>query len=391
MMYQDLIDESYVVNLRREFHRHPELSMQETCTSRRVYEELSNIGMEVERVEPLTVIGILRTGKPGKTIALRADMDALPMQESSQNAYGEEKKVVSEVKGVAHTCGHDAHTAMLLGAAKALWNMKSDLCGTILFCFEQGEENGGGISYLLAALEKYHIDACWALHTRPTIPSGKMAICEGPSSAGLLGFEVEIIGKGCHGAEVMEGIDPIMCGVHIIDALNDIITRRTDPKSPAVLSIGKFCGGTAPNIIPNKAVFAGTMRFFSLENGSVMKNAFYDIVDGVCKAFRCKYQIKELASCAPLINDSQITALASSGISEVIGKENIETMIPLMGSETFANMAVKYPAAYGYLGIDVPDKGPSAMPHMPDFDIDESSLRIGAAATVAVARKLLNV
>ena len=384
------IDTEYVRKFRRQFHMHPELSMKEELTSHAVQEALQEMGAEVEIVPPLGVIGILRGKQPGKTIVLRADMDALPMQESEENLYQERKTVLSKVPGVAHTCGHDAHTAMLLGAAKALCQMKESFDGTVLCCFEQAEETGQGWDGMLKALSKYPVDAGWALHTRPSIPVGKMALIAGPSSAGAMGFDVEIKGRGCHGAELYEGIDPIMCGVHLLEGLQDLVTRRVYPGSPAVLSVGKFQAGHAPNIIPETARIAGTMRFFSRENGEVMKEGFQQILDGTCQAFRCTYSTTKLIDCVPLINDPHTVDVVSRALSQFLGDGNLIPMEPLMGSESFANYAEKFPCAYGYLGIDTPGRGVSAMPHQPKFDIDETCLDIGAGATVHAALALLN-
>lgn len=383
-------DVEYIVTLRREFHENPEVSMEEQNTSDRVQQELKASNIEIEMVPPLGVIGILHGAKPGRTIALRADMDALAMQESAVNEGGYEKPVVSKKDGIAHTCGHDAHTAMLLGAAKALAENRDEIEGTLLFCFEQGEENGGGIKAMLKAMKKHSIDACWALHTSPVIPTGKMALQAGTTSAGAFGFEVEVTGKGCHGAEVYLGVDPIACSIHVINGLNDIVTRRTNPFSPVVLSIGKFQSGHAANIIPEKAVFAGTARYFSNENGTVVKESFGQILENICKAFRCNYVLKPGIECPPLINNEKIVEIAKAGAGAVAGKENIVHMEPLSGSESFAVVAQQYPSAYGYLGTGNAGKGITAGPHMPKFDIDEDALGIGADITIEVALELLN-
>jgi amidohydrolase len=382
-------DGEYVLSLRREFHEYPEKSMEEKNTSERVREELKKANIEFEIVPPLGVIGILRGAEAGRTIVLRADMDALPMREDPVNEGGRQKPVVSKCDGAAHTCGHDAHTAMLLGAAQALAAHRNEFQGTLLFCFEQGEENGGGIKSMLKAMEKYPIDACWAMHTRPMIPVGQMALQAGSTSAGAMGFEVEVTGKGCHGAELTMGIDPIACCIHIINGLNDIVTRRVNPFSPVIMSIGKFQAGHAANVIPEKAEFAGTARFFTTENGDVVKKSFVQIVENICKAFRCTYTLKPGIACLPLVNDEKVTAIARKGVNAVIGEKNVVNMEPLPGSESFAEVAAKYPSAYGYLGTGNVAKGTTAAPHMPKFDIDEDALEVGANISIAVALELL--
>lgn len=380
--------EQYVIALRREFHANPELGMQEEETSARIIREIESMGLTYEVVGPKGIIATLQGAKPGKTIALRADMDALPTQEDENNLAGP-KPVVSKKPGVAHLCGHDAHVAMLLGAMKVLTELKDRLEGTVLFCFEQAEEFGGGIGYMIDALAQRKVDAVWGVHVYAGLPAGKISVDPGPRMSGASAFDVKVKGRGGHGSRPDQTVDPIQCAAQMIVNLSAILSRELSPMQSGVVTVGYFKAGEVKNVIPETAQFGGTCRSFELEVGLQIKEAFLRIVKGVAAAHRCEVEIDFQGPNPGVINDAALAALAAESVKKYVGEEHLATCEPWMASESMSRYLVKYPGVFAFLGIANEAAGTGAAHHNPKFDIDESALKIGVAATVGFAMDFL--
>ena len=371
-----------VIQWRRDFHAHPELKWEEFRTSKIVEEELRKSGYEVIRVAETGIIGVLRGELDGNAVfALRADMDALPVQEENDVPYR------SRVPGKMHACGHDAHTAMLLGAAKILTEIKNKIPGTIKLIFQPAEEGGLGAKKMLESGELDDVDAFFGIHVWDRLPSGVVGIKEGPVMAGADAFRIVVRGKGGHGAVPHFAIDPIPVAADIISALHRIIPREVPPHKPAVLSITKLRAGTASNIIPEEVEMAGTLRTFDEEIREYIVSRMKDVIEYYAKAGRCSASLTfSEEHIPPTVNHPKMTALVkevASAIAEVVEAK------PTMGAEDFAFYAKKAPSAYAFLGIRNEEKGTVYPHHHPRFDVDEDVLWIGTALHVAVALRYL--
>lgn len=373
--------EDYVIKMRREFHEHPEVAMKEKETSERIIKAIESLGLEYEIVEPYGIIATMKGGNPGKTVLLRADMDALPIQEDPSNLAGP-KVVVSKNPGVGHLCGHDAHMAMLLGAMKVLDELKNSLCGTVLFCFEEGEETGGGVEAILDSLADKTVDACWGIHVYSELPSGKISVDPGPRMSASGGFSVTVRGRGGHGSRPDQTIDPIQCTAQIIVNLSSILSRELNPMEPGVVTVGFVKSGEVGNVIPDTATFGGTCRSFDLDVGLKIKEAFFRITENIAAAHRCTVDINYRGPNLPVINDPTMSAVAAESIKNHLGEDCLTTCDPWMASESFGRYLNKYPGVFAFLGIANPAIGTGAPHHNPKFDVDESVLKLGVSATV---------
>ncbi len=382
-----IVDEEYLVNLRRKFHVCPEVSGKEEKTISMVIAELDKFGIPYKIVENGGLLGFINGNKPGKTIALRADMDALPVEESDINLL-RKKIVVSENPGVAHMCGHDAHMAMLLASAKELVKMKDKINGTIILVFERGEEIGLGIAAILKAMEEYPIDAVWGIHVYASLKSGLISVDAGPRMSGAGGFTVTVKGKGCHGARPDQGIDPITTTAQIITNLNLIISRQKSPLETGVCTIGFIEGGKQGNIIPESVKFGGTIRFFNPQVGHDMMESLYRICNMVAEANHCTVEIAGTDADHlgfPVVNDAEISRIASESINKAIGKEHLSQCDPWMASESMAKYLKIYPGVLAFLGILNEELGTGEAHHNAKFDVDESVLKNGVASTIQFA------
>lgn len=379
----------YVRKLKNHFHKYPELSGGEVNTSKKIKEELESFNIPYESVEEYGVIGTLKGKKLGKTIALRADIDALPILESQYNLRGK-KDIVSSIDGVCHACGHDGHTAMLLASARELSEMRNEFDGTILFCFEEGEEDGSGVDAMLKKLKDKNIDAVWGIHLYSGLSSGKISVDEGPRMSGVHFFDVEVIGKSGHGSSPHKTIDPINCTVKILSNLSSLVSREIDPLSAAVLSVGKLNAGSAPNIIPEKANFEGTIRYFRQDVSDNLVKSFYNTVESISKAHDCKASISMKQPAIPVINDSKLSKLARDSVKRSIGEDFLISCKPWMASESMGYYLREYPGVFAFLGIANKEVGTGAEHHNPEFDIDDESLKNGVYTTIGFALDFLN-
>ncbi len=381
---------------RRYLHENPELSFKEENTVKFITERLSLLGIRYIIVPKGGVIGIIGDiGKDEKTILLRADIDALKIEENDNNYTGK-KICVSKVSGVAHLCGHDAHTAMLLGAAKILKAHEDEIKaipGRVILAFERGEERGGCLCDLLAFLydNKIRVDGCFAEHVRGTgLKAGTAAILDGPVTAGAYGFEVEITGKGGHGSTPYIANNPIDCFVAIYQAVSEIPVRFVPADQTCSFSLGLVSGGKVWNIIPDKLTFAGSYRYYDTEVGDIVYEKFHQMLDNICKTYGCKYEIKQqIGPIIPTVNTPTCAALAR-GSARKLGDGIEVNFRRWTASESFSAAAKMYPGAMAFIGIENDKKGTGADNHSPFFDIDEDALPVGAALEVQYAFDFLN-
>ncbi len=369
---------------RRDIHAHPELGFQEHRTSAQVARLLEQWGITViTGVGGTGVIGKLTHGDSNKAIGLRADMDALPMQEHNTFAH----KSVNQ--GVFHGCGHDGHTAMLLGAAKYLAENPS-FDGTVYFIFQPAEEGLGGALAMIEdrLFERFAMDEIYGMHNFPGIPVGRFAITPGPMMAAYATFDITFKGVGGHGALPHHCIDPIVVAAQFVQSAQTIVSRNVDPLQTGVVSITKIHGGEAYNVIPSEVVVSGGIRYFDREIGATIKQRLAELAHGIGKAYGADAQIQIHEAFTVLNNDVKATEHAVSAAQKVSGTERVEThMVPVCGSEDFAFMLEKKPGAYIFLGNGDGDGG--CMIHHPEYDFNDEASVYGASYWVELVYQRL--
>jgi hippurate hydrolase len=379
--------------IRRNIHAHPELRYEEKLTADLVAEALSSWGIPIVRGMGKTgVVGRLDgTLGPGKMIGLRADMDALPLQEHNTFAHA------SRHAGKMHACGHDGHTAMLLGAAQYLSNHR-DFKGSVIFIFQPAEEGGGGAREMIkdGLFKQFPCDAVFGLHNWPGIPVGDFGVTVGPMMASSNAFQITIKGRGGHAALPHNSADPVIAGVNVVQALQSIITRNKRPVDAAVLSITQFHAGETSNVIPDSAFIGGTVRTFTLEVLDLIETRLREITHGVAGAFDCSAEIEFIRSYPPLINHQQEVDFAVSVITDLVGAGHVDTQIdPTMGAEDFAFMVLEKPGCYVFLGNGDGDHravghgmGPCQL-HNPSYDFNDALIPVGVSYWVKLAQRFL--
>jgi len=371
-----------ITQWRREIHQNPELGFQEMKTSALVTKVLQELGLEVKRVAQTGVVGLLKGAQPGKTIALRADMDALPIQEESGLSFA------SCCPGVMHACGHDAHTAMLLGAANVLAGLRDKLTGQVKFIFQPCEEGPpGGAEPMVAegVMENPRVDTVVGLHVVPHLPSGFVGIKAGPVMAAADGFELTVLGKGGHGATPHLTVDPIVIAAELVLALQAIPSRRVDPLEPIVITVGQINGGQASNIIPEKVYLRGTIRTLSETLRIRAPKLIEQTVRGVVEAHGASYEMNYQPGYPVVINHDKAVNLVREAARRVLGKDMVlDISRPTMGGEDFAYYAQKAPGCFFFLGVARP--GEPVYPwHHPKFNLDEEALPAGVAVMCQTA------
>jgi len=365
-----------VIELRRDFHRHPELGLAEHRTSGKVVEYLEALGLEVRRVHRTGVVGLLKGTRPGPTLMLRADLDALPIQEAAAVEY----RSVND--GVMHACGHDAHTAMLLVAARVLSDLRQELAGQVKFVFQPNEENVGALAMIQeGVLENPKVEACLGLHIWTPLPTGRIGLSPGPVMAGMEHFELVIKGRGGHTATPQSAIDPILAAAGVIQGVQMIQTREIDAlKEPTVIMFGRIQGGTASNIIPDQVALSGTMRYLfegDQEDEGSPKKRFERVVADICRAHRAEPELKFVFGHPTLVNDPGMTELVLAvADEEVRPRPEVVPLVTLAG-EDFSEFSARAPGAFYFLGAGNPAKGAGFPHHHPCFNIDEEALTMG--------------
>ena len=343
-----------LISYRRELHSNPEVGPNLPRTKAYVMGKLREFGYEPVEICESGIVAVINGSKPGKTFLLRADMDALPMTEDTACDF-------KSTNGSMHSCGHDMHTAMLLGAAKLLKENQSEIEGTVKLVFQPDEEGFTGAKKMLAAgvLENPKVDAAMAMHVHSGTPSNMVLCGLGTSIAGCNRFRIVVKGKGCHGAMPELGVDPINIAAHIYIALQEIISREISPTEPAVLTIGKFTAGDAANIIPEEAVMEGTIRSLNKELGELIFNRVKEIVEATATMFRGEGKLIELSSVPPLTNDNTLAKEVTSYIKELLGEKSVVLFEGGgMGSEDFASYSYEVPSVYLMLGAGIKAENP---------------------------------
>jgi amidohydrolase len=364
-----------LVRHRRYFHMHPELSLKEFETAAYIERELRALNLDDIRtgIGRTGILGTLRGAKPGPVTLLRADIDALPVTEGAAVEYK------SQNPGVMHACGHDAHIAILLSAAKELARRRAEVAGTLVFCFQPGEEGYAGNKLMIedGALENPHVDRCFALHVFSGLQVGKIGVRDGAFFASSDEFHLWIRGKGGHGAMPERAIDPIVAGAQFVTMLQTIVSREIAPKDPAVFTVGKFHAGSTFNVIPHEAEMEGTVRSFDGEIRKSMPERMERILRGLSEAMRVEYEMKYRYGYPPTVNDPKMNEIVREVGARVLGAENV--VYPhdiVMWAEDMSYMLQERPGAYFIVGARGPERGIFPQ-HSASYDIDERALEVG--------------
>lgn len=372
--------------IRRDIHMHPELGFEEARTSALIKDFLNKEGVEFYETAKTGICAIIK-GRSGKTIALRADMDALPLEDRKCCSYA------SKEPGKMHACGHDAHTTILMGAAKILNSIKNELPGSVKLFFEPAEETIGGARFMIeeSVLENPKVDAVLGLHVSEDIDCGYIGIKRGVVNAASNPFTIRIMGKGGHGAHPDTTIDPIIIACNVVMSLQSIVSREIPPTDPAVLTVGTIHGGTAQNIVPEEVTISGIIRTMKKEHREYVKSRLFEITDGIVHSMRGKVDIKIEESYPCLYNNDTMVDVVSSSAKSVLGKDKVKVLeSPSMGVESFAYFSMERPSAFYFLGCRNMEKGITSPAHGSMFDIDEECLKIGVAVQCSSVWNYLN-
>ena len=374
---------------RRDFHMHPECGMEEHRTAGVVAEHLRSLGFAVrEGVGGTGVTGLLASGRPGPIVALRADMDALPIQDAKDVPYA------SRIPGKMHACGHDGHTAILMGAASLLAGWRDRLPGGgVKLLFQPAEEGPGGAAPMIAhgALDDPVVEACFALHLWADLPVGTAAIRSGPHMAAADTVHMTITGVGGHGAYPTAGVDAIAVTGQVICALQNVVSRETDPLQSAVLTLGTINGGFRTNVIASEVKMSGTVRTLDRHVREGMEGKIRRIFEGACRMLRAEPMLEYQYGYPVTVNDAAMAGLLGGSAAAVLGSDNLDTNpLPAMGAEDFAYLAERVPSAYLRLGSMNAAKGLTAQAHNQLYDLDEDALPLGAAILTHAALRYLH-
>jgi hippurate hydrolase len=384
--------QSELQQIRRDIHAHPELCYEEQRTSDLVAAKLTEWGIPVVRGIGVTgVVGIIKNGTSARAVGLRADMDALPMQELNSFAHA------SRNAGKMHACGHDGHTAMLLGAAHYL-SKHRNFDGTVYLIFQPAEEGGGGAKRMIedGLFDKYPMDAVYGMHNWPGIPVGEFGVVPGPMMASSNEFRVVVKGKGAHAAQPHRGIDPVMVAVQIAQAWQTIVSREKNPLDTAVLSITQIHAGSATNVIPDEAVLVGTVRTFTTPVLDLIERRMEEIANGVAAGFNASIDFSFKRNYPPLVNHARETVFAIEAMKAVAGAGKVDANVePTMGAEDFAYMLQAKPGCYVFIGNGEGEHraaghglGPCQL-HNGSYDFNDRLLPIGASFWVKLAEMAL--
>ncbi len=388
-------DAAELVALRRDLHAHPELCFEEVRTADIVARELERLGLEVHRGLGKTgVVGVLRQGTSPRAVALRADMDALPMTEHNRFDHA------SRHPGKMHACGHDGHTAMLLAAARHLAAHR-DFDGTVVFVFQPAEEGGGGAREMIAdgLFERFPVQAIFGMHNWPGLPAGTLAVCAGPCMASSNEFRITLTGKGAHAALPHLGIDPMPAACQMVQAFQTILTRNVKPLDTAVLSVTMIQAGEATNVIPDHCVIQGTVRTFTVEVLDLIERRMREIAQHTGAAFGVSTEVDFHRNYPPTVNHAAEAAFVRETMQSIVGDDAARTFEPTMGAEDFSFFLQEKPGAYFFIGngdgghrhayspIDH-GLGPCTL-HNPHYDFNDEVLPLGATLWVRLAQRWL--
>ncbi len=364
-----------LVEIRRDLHRHPELSFEETRTGDKIEEYLQELGIEVERgVGKTGLVGYLSGAEEGPTAALRGDIDALPIEEKNEVEYK------SQNEGVMHACGHDVHTTSLLGAAKLLSEVRGELQGDVKFIFQPAEEINSGARAMMddGVLKDPDVDCIFGLHTKPDIEAGKVGVKAGPMMAAVDVLEITVEGEGGHGAIPHETRDAIVAGSALVQNLQTVVSRRVSPFENVVVSIGKFNGGEAWNVIADRVEMKGTVRTFNPEVQKKLPDILTRIIENICDAHDTSGDLDYKFDLPALINDEKMSHCGKIAARKIVGEEKVISPEPTGGGEDFACFMQEVPGCFFFLGVRNEEEGIVHQWHHPEFDVDESSLPVGS-------------
>jgi amidohydrolase len=417
MQWEELVHvtpelDAWLRETRRYLHMHPELSLQETNTARLVAAQLRELGIEhrtglggdgrslfmspealrAAGIQPGPptggngILALIRGGRgPGRTVLLRADMDALQIEKQNDVPYR------STRPGAMHACGHDAHTTILLGVAELLHHLRDRFAGTVKLMFQPAEEGPGGAAAMVAdgILDDPPVDAAFALHVDSTRRAGEVAISPGPATAAADTFRIVVHGVGGHAAKPQTAVDPIVVAAQIVVALQTLVSREIDPFEPAVVTVGKLQAGTATNIIPDHAVIEGTVRTYAPAVRDHLERRIVELASGLAQAMRARAEAVYLRGYPAMRNDPELSALARQVAVELLGPDRVFDREPIMAGEDFAFVAERVPVCMIGLGVANPERGIVYPPHHPRFDLDEDALAVGVRLMAAIALRYL--
>ncbi len=382
---KELVNEQkdLILKTRRDLHRIPETAYKEKKTAAYVTDYLNREGFEVQTgIARLGVVGLMKTGKPGPTLMIRADMDALPLSEATGLAFS------STHEGIMHACGHDAHMAIALGAATVLNKIKSELSGNIKFLFQPAEEGPGGAKPMIEAgvMENPRVDYSIGCHVWPDIPEGTIGLKTGRFMAAMDRFDIKIIGRGGHGAMPHLCVDALEVGIQIVNALQRIVSRHMNPLEPTVITVGSFHAGSAFNVIPGDAQLSGTTRTFNEDIWASWEARIEKVVRGVCESMGAEFELKFAQGYPPTINDESMIEVVRRCAEKVVGKDLVVEPQPTMGGEDMAYYLQKSKGFFYALGVG---REGSAPIHNPEFDFDEDILLLGVETHCRIGLDLL--
>ena len=370
----------WMVDIRRRFHRIPERGFAEVKTQQVIMETLDALGIPYT-TERTWVVGVIEGALPGQVVALRADMDALPLEEPEGLPFR------SEHPGMMHACGHDAHMTMVLGAAKVLMGMRDRLPGTVKLLFQPAEETDGGAEPMVqrGVMENPHVDRVYGLHVQPYLPVGVIETRAGTLNASTDDVELTIHGRSSHGAYPESGADAIVCAAQVITSLQTLVSRNVSPLASAVLSLGMISGGTAGNIICDRVSLRGTLRTANGEIRAMMKRRIAEVASGVAAAMGCTAEVRITSGYAALVNDEAEAGRVMRVGARLLGEKNVvRKAAPSMGGEDFSFFCERVPGAFFHLGCVKKEDMPAPLLHSRDFHLDEDCLTVGAMMHVAL-------
>ena len=371
-----------VVEWRRDFHRNPEVAFQEKRTASVIRQYLENLGIPVTECAETGLRGVLQGDPGGKTVALRADMDALPLKEEGDKEY------ISQNPEAAHCCGHDGHMAILMGAVKLLSERKNEFKGNVIFLFQPSEERiPGGAKRMIEEGALEGVDTIFGLHLWVPLPTGAVGVVKGPMMAQPDDFTIIVRGKGGHGSMPHQTVDPILVASQIVVNAQSIVSRNMDPLKPAVVSFGTIEGGTIYNIIPGEVRLTGTVRSFEPEIKNIAKKRIEEIAEGTAKAMGASVEFSYEEGYPPLVNDETMANFVLDVAKRTLGKDKVVDIDPVMGGEDFAYFLEKVPGAFLFLGAG---DGMDFPHHHPAFDIDENVLPQGVLLMTSLALEYLH-
>ncbi|MDR3255472.1 MAG: amidohydrolase [Synergistaceae bacterium] len=373
----------YIVKTRREFHRIPEESGKEFETSAKIKEKLGEMGLAARGIAGAGLIVVINGTAPGRTVALRADIDGLSVREESGAEFA------SEHEGFMHACGHDAHIAMLLGAARILLDAKSELNGSVRLLFQPAEEGGGGAKLMIKEGALDGVDTVFGLHVWSGLPSGTISVEAGPRMASADFFHIDIKGMGSHGAMPEQGIDAIVVGAAIVNSLQTIASRELSPLEPVVVTIGEFKAGTRNNVIAGEAYLSGTSRTFDNEIRDRLPDIISRIVENTAAAFRAEASVRYNKGASVVINDAACSETAADAVRDVLGRGALVSMVRTPTGEDFAEYQKIVPGTFGFLGVRNQNVGAIYPQHSSRYTIDESALPAGAGVAAQYALNYL--